>query len=115
MPGWQILWGSAAETSWMDNIVKLKYLIVEHDKGETALVFSPSLLHDDIARGRKVTSAGFCKLGVDGKWIAVGTLASLNCSARLKDAEILNQLLSAGDLERVNQPSQPGPAALRHL
>jgi hypothetical protein len=82
--------------------VKLKYLIVEHNRVEAVLVFSPLLSHDDVAGRSKVTSAGFCKMGVDGKWIAVGTSASLNCSARTNDAEILNRFLSAGDFSLSN-------------
>ena len=70
--------------------MKSKYIIIKHGGIEIPLVFSPLLLHKDVAGKRTVKSAGFCGLNAIGKWIAGGKSASLELSARPQDAEILN-------------------------
>jgi len=77
------------------NIVKSKYLIIERDGINAAVVFSPFLLHQDVAGKSKIKSAGFCKLDVAGNWITFGESISLGCDAKPQDAEILKKLLSS--------------------
>jgi len=57
---------------------------------EVPLVFSPVLVHAEVARGSKVRSAGFCEIGPDGKWIVGGNSTSLKLRSRPQDAAILN-------------------------
>jgi len=73
--------------------MKSKYIIIEHDGMEAPVVFSPVLLHEDVAGNSKVKSAGFCKLDVNGNWTAAGNSVSLNCGARPQDVKILKELL----------------------
>jgi hypothetical protein len=74
-------------------IMKSKYVIIEHDGTDAVLVFSPFLLHQDVAGNKKIKSAGFCKLDANGHWIVCGESVSLNCKANPQDAKILNELL----------------------
>jgi hypothetical protein len=60
---------------------------------DAVVVFSPSLLHQDVAGKSKIKSAGFCKLDVKARWTVCGESISLNCKARLEDVKILNELL----------------------
>ena len=73
--------------------MKSKYIILEHNGMDAAVVFSPFLLHQNVAGKNKIKSAGYCKLDVTGNWIADGGSVSLGCDARPQDAEVLNQLL----------------------
>ena len=77
--------------------MKSKYVIIEHDGMDAVVVFSPFLLHQDVAGKSKIKSAGFCKLDVKGNWITYGESVSLSCDARPQDAKILNELLGTGD------------------
>ena len=70
--------------------MKMKYIIVKCSGMEVPIVFSPLLLHADVAGRKKVRSAGFCGLDAAGKWIVGGQSASLALNARRQDAEILN-------------------------
>ena len=74
-------------------IMKSKYVIIEHDGTAAAALFSPFLLHQDVAGKRKIKSAGFCRLDGNGNWLAYGQSVSLECSAGSNDAEILKELL----------------------
>jgi len=76
--------------------VNLKYLIVAQDDLEVPLVFSPLLLHEQVAEKGRVISAGFCGRDDTGKWIAGGRSVSLALSARPQDAGILNTHLGGG-------------------
>ena len=71
-------------------VMKLKYIVIECNDMELPLVFSPLLLHHEVARDTKVKSAGFCMLNAVGKWITSGKSETLNLSARPQDDEILN-------------------------
>jgi hypothetical protein len=73
--------------------VKSKYVIFEHNGMNGAVVFSPFLLHKDVAVKGKIKSAGFCKLDANGNWITFGGSASLNISATPRDVDILKELL----------------------
>jgi hypothetical protein len=70
--------------------MKSKYIILKCSGLEVPLVFSPMLIHADVARGKKVRSAGFCELGPDGRWVVGGDSTSLKLSSRPQDAAILN-------------------------
>ena len=71
-------------------VMKSKYIIVKHAGMEIPIVFSPLLLHTEVAGKKQVRSAGFCKLDAAGKWIVGGQSVSLALNARRQDAEILN-------------------------
>ena len=73
--------------------MKSKYVIIEHDGMDAAVVFSPVLLHQDVVGNCKVKSAGFCKLDDRGNWVTFGTSVSLSCAAKPQDAAILKELL----------------------
>jgi hypothetical protein len=73
--------------------MKSKYIIVRSSGTEVPLVFSPLLIHADVARGSKVRSAGFCELDSGGKWVVGGGSTSLKLSSRPEDAAILNRHL----------------------
>jgi hypothetical protein len=73
--------------------MKSKYIIIEHEGTEVVVVFSPFLLHQDVAGNRKIKSAGFCELDAKAQWIVCGDSVSLSCKARPQDARILNELL----------------------
>ena len=73
--------------------MKSKYVIIEHDGMDAAVVFSPFLLHQDVAGKSKIKSAGFCKLDGNGNWLTYGQSVSLECAAGPNDAEILKELL----------------------
>jgi hypothetical protein len=76
--------------------MKSKYIIIVHRNGmEVPLVFSPVLLHADVAGQNKVQSAGYCELDATGKWTVGGRSDSLRLAARPQDAEILNQHVSS--------------------
>ena len=62
-----------------------------------AVVFSPILLHQDVAGTRKIKSAGFCRLDRHGNWVVCGESVSLGCNAGPQDAKILNELLRPAD------------------
>jgi len=70
--------------------VKSKYIIIKCAGREVPIVFSPLLLHADVAGRKKVQSAGFCELDAAGKWVAGGQSKSLKLTARPQDAAILN-------------------------
>ena len=70
--------------------MKSKYIIVKCSGMEVPLVFSPMLLHAEVAGNNNVRSAGYCELNAAGKWIVSGESTSLNLSARPQDAKILN-------------------------
>ena len=72
------------------NIMKSKFIIIEHAGTEVPLVFSPLLLHETVAENHNVTSAGFCGLDADGKWVVGGKSSSLKLNARPQDSKILN-------------------------
>lgn len=76
--------------------MNLKYLIISQGDLEVPLVFSPLLLHEQVAEKCRIISAGFCGWDDSGKWIAGGRSASLALSTRPQDAEILNTHLGAG-------------------
>jgi hypothetical protein len=78
--------------------VKSQYLIFEHGGMEAVVVFSPFLLHQDMAGRRKIKSAGYCELDNNGNWIPCGESVSLNCKPRPQDGEILNHHLSGNVL-----------------
>jgi hypothetical protein len=73
--------------------MKSKYVIVEHDGTNAVMVFSPFLLHQDVAGTKKIKSAGFCTLDTSGHWIVCGESVSLNCKTSPQDAQMLNELL----------------------
>jgi hypothetical protein len=73
------------------NIVKSKYVIIDFDGTEAVIVFSPFLLHQDLAGNHKIKSAGYCELDVHGRWIVSGMSFSLQCCPGPQDVEILNQ------------------------
>lgn len=73
--------------------MKSKYIIIKCAGMEVPIVFSPVLLHADVAGRKKVRSAGFCELSATGKWIAGGYSESLKVKARPQDAAILNRHL----------------------
>ena len=73
--------------------MKSKYIIVKCSGMEVPLVFSPVLIHAEVARGSKVRSAGFCELNASGKWVVGGHSTSLKLHARPEDAAILNKHL----------------------
>jgi len=76
--------------------MKSKYIIIEMNKTEMPLVFSPFLSHEDVvvAGQKNVKSAGYCELDVAGKWAVSGESVSLKLHARPQDTEILNAHLS---------------------
>jgi hypothetical protein len=74
-------------------IMKLKYVIVEHDGMDAAMVFSPLLSHQDVAERSKIKSAGFCELDINRRWIIHGGSVSIGCRSRPEDVEILEELL----------------------
>lgn len=73
--------------------MKSKYIIVRCSGMEVPLVFSPMLIHAEVARGSKVRSAGFCELNDQGKWVVDGHSTSLKMHSRPEDAVILNRHL----------------------
>jgi hypothetical protein len=77
--------------------MKAKYIIIEHDGCEAVIVFSPFLLHQDVAQNSQVKSAGFCKMDENGRWTVSGGSFSLNLSAKARDVNALNALLPMGD------------------
>ena len=77
-------------------MVQAKYIIIEDDVCEAVIVFSQSLLHQDVARHCKVLSAGFCKLDAKGRWSVSGNSFSLHLGAKEKDVNLLNALLPMG-------------------
>lgn len=88
-----------------EKIVKSKYVVIECDGNEAVLVFSPFLLHQDVAGNHKIKSAGYCELNVHGQWIVSGLSLSLECGPRPQDDEILNHhLLSKRPSRFANQP-----------
>ena len=74
-------------------IVKSKYVIIEHRKLECVIVFSPCLLHRDVAGTHKIKAAGYCELDVDGRWVVGGMSLSLEYCSRPQDVDILNNHL----------------------
>ena len=70
--------------------MKSKYVIIEHRKLECVIVFSPCLLHQDVAGDRKLKAAGFCELDADGRWVVSGKSLSLEYGCRPQDVDILN-------------------------
>ena len=84
--------------------MKSKYIVIERDGKEGVIVFSPFLLHRDMASNHKIKSAGFCELKENGTWLVSGSSNSLACCPRPQDVEILKQhLLSKQPLQFVNQ------------
>jgi hypothetical protein len=73
--------------------MKSKYLIIEHEGLDAVVVFSPFLLHQDVAGKSKIKSAGYCQLDANARWVVCGESVSLNCKARPEDVKILNDLL----------------------
>jgi hypothetical protein len=76
--------------------MKAKYIIIQHDGCEAVIVFSPFLLHQDVAQNSQVKSAGFCKLDENGRWTVSGGSFSLNQSVKATDVNALNALLPLG-------------------
>jgi hypothetical protein len=73
---------------------KLKYIIVEIDGLECAIVFNDVLIHKDIAKDMDVVSAGFCELGIDYVGvIAYGESTSLELKSRPEDEKIIEKTL----------------------
>jgi hypothetical protein len=60
---------------------------------DAVVVFSPVLLHQDVAGNSKIKSAGFCKLDTKALWTVCGESVSLNCKPGPHDVKILNDLL----------------------
>ena len=60
----------------------------------SAVVFTPFLLHHEVAGARNVKSAGYCELDVNGNWIVGGRSESLGLNARPQDVVILNEIIS---------------------
>jgi hypothetical protein len=77
--------------------MKSKYVIIEHDGMDAVIVFTPNLLHPEVAINSKIKSAGFCKLDAAGHWITFGGSVSLKCDAKPQDAKILNELLGTAN------------------
>jgi hypothetical protein len=73
--------------------VKPKYIVIEYDGMEAVLIFSPTLLHQEVAGKSNVKSAGYCRLDASGNWVVSGNSISLSCGARPQDVKILNELL----------------------
>jgi hypothetical protein len=48
--------------------MKSKYVVIEHEGEECVIVFSPFLLHQDVAGNHEIKSAGFCELHSNGGW-----------------------------------------------
>jgi len=46
-------------------MVRLKYIVIEHDGIEAAIVFSPFLLHEKAAAESNIKFAGYCELDGD--------------------------------------------------
>jgi len=76
------------------NIVKSKYIIVERNGMEAAVVFTRLLLHHEVAGARNVKSAGYCQLDVNGNWIVGGRSESLCLGTRPQDVELLSEIIS---------------------
>ena len=70
--------------------MKAKYVIIKKGSLEVPLVFSELLMHADMAGKHKPTSAGFCQLAANGKWLVAGHSSSLRLNSRPEDAAILN-------------------------
>lgn len=85
--------------------MKSKYVVIECGKNEGVIVFSPFLLHQDVAGTYKVKSAGYCELKDNAGWRVSGRSDSLECCPRPQDEEVLNQhLLIKQPLHFVDRP-----------
>lgn len=67
----------------------MKYIIVECQELELAILFDEILTHADVAAGKKVVSAGFCNR--DG--LIWGKSVSLNLEPRAEDASIITRAI----------------------
>jgi hypothetical protein len=86
--------------------VKLKYVVIERDGEEGVIMFTPFLLHRDVAGNHEIKSAGFCELEENETWLVNGRSDSLACRPRPQDAEVLKQyLLSKRLFQSINQPT----------
>ena len=69
----------------------MKYIIVLNNYGsEVGIMFDGTLSHDEVTH-RKVISAGFCRMGLDGTMICWGKSQSLNIKCRQQDNTILDK------------------------
>lgn len=57
-------------------------------QAEVPIIFSPLLIHEEVAGKCNVKSAGYCEC-IDGKWIVSGGSVSLKLDARPQDADLL--------------------------
>jgi hypothetical protein len=73
--------------------MKSKYIIVERDGQEGVIVFSPFLLHKDVAGEHIIKAAGFCELKDNGNWVVSGGSDSLESYSRSQDVELFNKYL----------------------
>jgi hypothetical protein len=72
----------------------MKYIIVEPNGFQTAILFSEYLLHGDVAGDRKVVGAGFVKI-IDGQKCEVyGKSTGLGIKAKESDAEIIQNTIT---------------------
>jgi len=74
--------------------VKSKYVIIECGRIDGVMVFSPFLMHKDMAGKHKVVSAGYCELNENGRWVVDGGSLSLEYRSRPQDVDILNNHLT---------------------
>ena len=77
--------------------MKLKYIVIEHQGMEFALVLPSWVKHEFVGSNFKVVSAGFCKLSTfcdEESWTCWGESVSLGVGSRKEDAAILNHAMT---------------------
>lgn len=75
--------------------MEAKYIMIDRRK---PVVFSPAIEHKDEANGRKVTSAGFCRIELTGAGIVVTCWGESNSLGGLQskpeiDARMIKMML----------------------
>ena len=66
----------------------LKYIIIQDGNDRCAVVFSPLLNHNTIAKGHKCLSAGFCHLVNNGVGVWGGS-TTLGINSLPEDADLI--------------------------
>lgn len=68
-----------------------KYIIVQDEGHDQAVVFSPIMSHKQMAGGLKVVAAGFCSFDGAGNVSVWGESVTLQVKSRLQDYEIIRK------------------------
>jgi len=73
---------------------RLKYLVIAHDGMEVPVVFPSIIPHVELAFGRKVVSAGFCRITAGG-WECYGESMGISKKSRGdEDSRLLTALIT---------------------